>query len=105
MRVALPRLLDDLATWVDIDAIAWGQRYAVMTAARQLYTLATGEVTSKPDALRWAMDALDPVWRPLLEATLRERSGFDPSTRPDPAVVAETRELVREAARLADRSG
>ena len=93
MRAALPTLLDDLATWVDIETNAWGQRYAVMTAARQLYTLATGEVTSKPDALRWAMAALDPVWRPLLEATLRDRSGFDPGTRPDPAVVDETRQL------------
>ena len=101
MRAALPTLLDDLATWVDIETNAWGQRYAVMTAARQLYTLATGEVTSKPEALRWAMATLDPEWEPLLQATLRDRSGFDPVARPDPAVVARTREFVRDAARRA----
>ena len=35
---AIPKLRTDLATWLDIDAIAWGQRYAVVTACRLLYT-------------------------------------------------------------------
>ena len=39
---ALPTLLADLATWVDLDALAWGQRYAVVTACRMLYTIDTG---------------------------------------------------------------
>ena len=50
---SLPTLLTDLATWVDIDAIAWGQRYAVVTACRILYTLETAQVASKCGALEW----------------------------------------------------
>src|SRR3954467_5740933 len=41
---SLPTLLDDLATWIDIDRVAWGQRYAVGTVCRTLFTLDTGEV-------------------------------------------------------------
>ncbi len=57
---SLPTLLDDLATWLDIDAIAWGQRYAVVTACRILYTLHTAEVASKPGALEWALRTSEP---------------------------------------------
>ena len=51
----MPTLMADLATWLDIDTIAWGQRYAVVTACRLLYTLVTAEVASKTGALEWAM--------------------------------------------------
>ena len=81
------------------------RRYAVMTAARQLYTLATGEVTSKPDALRWGMVTLDRRWWPLLTATLRDRSAFDPFGRPDPAMVDETLAFLEQAARRARDRG
>ena len=52
-------LLDDLATWLDIDALAWGQR-AVVTACRLLYTIDTAQVASKAGALEWAQRTLDP---------------------------------------------
>ena len=72
-----------LATWVDIDTIAWGQRYAVVTACRILYTLHTAEVTSKPGALKWALRTLEPRWRPLL-AQVRDECGlgWDPDRPP-----------------------
>ena len=63
---AIPKLIDDLATWVDIDAIAWGQRYAVTTACQILYTLETAQVASKHGAVEWAQRTLDARWRPLL---------------------------------------
>ncbi len=51
---SLPTLLDDLAPWIDIDididtdtdTVAWGQRYAVVTACRTLYTLETAQVAA-----------------------------------------------------------
>ena len=75
---ALPTLMADLATWLDIDAVAWGQRYAVVTVCRLLYTLVTAEVASKAGALEWAMRTLDPTWRPLLGQVRDDRTlGFD----------------------------
>lgn len=69
----LPTLLKDLATWVDIDAIAWGQRYAVVTACRSLYALHTAEVASKRGSLEWALRTLQSRWRPLLAQVHDER--------------------------------
>ena len=40
--------------------IAWCQRYLVVQASRSLYTIRTGEVASKRDALRWVDDARRP---------------------------------------------
>ncbi len=80
---SLPTLLEDLATWIDIDAIAWGQRYAVVTACRILYTLHTADVASKAGALEWALRTLEPRWRPLLAQVRDERSlGLDPLRPP-----------------------
>ena len=49
-----------------IDAVAWGQRYAVVTVCRLLYTLTTAEVASKAGALKWASNS-----RPDLAAAVR----------------------------------
>jgi hypothetical protein len=84
-RTAIPTLMTDLATWLDIDTLAWGQRYAVVTASRILYTLATAEVASKPGALEWAQRTLDPRWRPLLAQVRDERTrGWEPDRPPQP---------------------
>jgi hypothetical protein len=80
---ALPTLLTDLATWVDIDTLAWGQRYAVVTSCRILYTLETAQVASKSGALEWALRTLEPRWRPLLAQVRDERSlGWEPERAP-----------------------
>ncbi|HUS14498.1 MAG TPA: aminoglycoside adenylyltransferase domain-containing protein [Chloroflexia bacterium] len=42
------------------------QAYVIPTLCRMLYTLEHGTVVSKPVAARWAMEALDPRWRPLI---------------------------------------
>jgi predicted nucleotidyltransferase len=79
---SLPTLLDDLTTWIDIDTLAWGQRYAVVVACRIFYTLQTGEVATKLAALEWALRTLHPRWRPLLGQVRDERSlGWDPAHR------------------------
>jgi hypothetical protein len=60
---SLPTLLDDLATWIDIDNLAWGQRYAVVAACRLAYTLQTAQVATKLGALEWALRTFHPRWR------------------------------------------
>jgi Aminoglycoside adenylyltransferase, C-terminal domain len=103
-RTALPTLLDGLATWIDLDAIAWGQRYAVVTACRMVYTIVTAEVASKPDALAWAGQHLDPRWRPLLRQVRDDRSlGFDPDQAPRPGAAAAARAFVEDAVTWAER--
>jgi hypothetical protein len=87
---SLPTLLDDLATWINIDTLAWGQRYAVVTACRILYTLETAEVASKQGALEWALRTLERHWQPLLAQVRDERSlGWEPD-RPPRAGEADT---------------
>ena len=82
---AIPTLTADLATWMDIDTVAWGQRYLVVTACRILYTLTTAEVASKVGALEWAQRTLDPMWRPLLGQVRDERAvGWVPGGGPRP---------------------
>ncbi|MER7755435.1 aminoglycoside adenylyltransferase domain-containing protein [Kitasatospora sp. NPDC097643] len=63
--------------------VAWSQRYAVTTYCRALFTLHTGEVTSKRGALEWARETLDPRWRPLLTQVIQDRElGWDPTDPP-----------------------
>ena len=101
----LPTLLDDIATWVDIDTIAWGQRYAVVTACRILYTLATAEVATKPGALEWAQRTLDPRWRPLLGQVRDERSlGWDPGQPPRPGAADAARQFAAYAVQWAEQA-
>jgi hypothetical protein len=84
MREALPRLKDDLLTWLPLD-IAWSQRYLVSNYCRVLYTLVTAEVTSKRGAMDWALEHLDPRWRPLLKQCIEDRVlGWDPADPPRP---------------------
>jgi hypothetical protein len=92
---ALPTLLDDLAGWIDLDAISWAQRYAVVTACRTLYTLANAAVASKAGALEWAQRSLDPRWRPLLAQVRDERiRGWEPDRPPSPEEAAAARAFV-----------
>lgn len=92
---ALRALLPEFQEWIDIDALAWGQRYAVVTACRMLFTLATGTVTSKSGALEWAMRTLAPRWRPLLAQVRDERSrGWNPDQSPRPGEADAARAFI-----------
>lgn len=96
--VSLPTFLEDLATWVDIDAMAWGQRYAVITVCRTLFTFETAQVASKPGALEWALRTLVPRWQPLLGQVRDERGlGWDPEQPPPPGKADAAREFVTYA--------
>lgn len=71
-RAALPGTLAGIREWADMDH-AWTQRYVVQTYCRVLCTALTGRVVSKPEALRWAAETLDPRWRPLLAQVAADR--------------------------------
>jgi hypothetical protein len=44
--------------------------YAVLTMTRMLYTIRHGAIVSKPVAARWAEEALDLRWTPLIRKAL-----------------------------------
>lgn len=46
------------------------QAYAILTMCRALYTLACGEVVSKPRAAAWAREALGTPWAQLIDRAL-----------------------------------
>ncbi|RYD88580.1 MAG: DUF4111 domain-containing protein, partial [Sphingomonadales bacterium] len=49
--------------------VAWG----VLGIGRMLYTLRTGEVTSKSGAGQWMPGVVEPQWREIVEEALRIR--------------------------------
>ncbi|MBN2084889.1 MAG: phosphoribosylglycinamide formyltransferase [Anaerolineales bacterium] len=69
------------------------QTYAVLTMCRICYTLATGEVASKTNAVRWAKAHLDRHWSPLIDRALEARRNPDPASSRE--AIAETQEFIR----------
>jgi predicted nucleotidyltransferase len=51
------------------------QGLLVLSVCRILHTLECGRVTSKPEAGRWGLGALDPEWSPLIRRALADRPG------------------------------
>ena len=51
------------------------QAYAVVTMCRMLYTLKHGAVVSKPVSAIWAINNLDPKWKPLIERAVAWEPG------------------------------
>ena len=51
------------------------QSLLVLSFCRVLHTLAVGRVTSKPEAGRWALRALDPDWADVIRRALDDRAG------------------------------
>ena len=68
------------------------QSYCVLTLCRMSYTLKHGEVLSKPNAAKWALEHMDPKWKPLIERALigRQNSNLDA----DPEDLKETLEMM-----------
>ena len=72
MPPLIENFLSNLLSWTSFD-IAWAQRYAVTTLCRMLFTLETGEVSSKPASLEWAKSALPTKWRDLIQQVIDDR--------------------------------
>lgn len=52
----------------------WKQPYLVINLCRMLHTLETGELGSKRAGGEWALGALDPEWRDLIQTALDDRA-------------------------------
>ena len=52
----------------------WAPASGVLGVARIHYTLTTGLITSKCGAGEWALGAVEPRWRPILQESLRIRN-------------------------------
>lgn len=100
-RAGLATLADDVLGWCP-PTVAWCQRYLVVQASRSLYTIRTGEVASKRDALRWVMVHGEPSWRPLLQQVLADRDlGLDPHAPPRPGSMEAARDFAAYVAAVA----
>lgn len=73
MCAAIKDFLPQLETWTSIDRIAWSQRYAVTTLCRMLYSIYTGQITSKRNGLVWAKSNVDQEWFDLIQQALDGR--------------------------------
>lgn len=53
------------------------QPYAVLSMCRSLYTLEHGDVSSKVESAKWAMEALEQEWTSLIERALAWQHGLE----------------------------
>lgn len=92
------------ATGLPMPMVAW-QAFWVGLFCRILHTLETGEVTSKPAALRWARQTLDPAWADLIAHAQALKKGDDATAAlpADPTLAAATRAFGAYARAWADR--
>lgn len=67
------RWQEAIETTDDPLASALAQQQHVLALCRVLYTLEYAEVTPKERAARWALQALDPQWRPLILRAIEDR--------------------------------
>ncbi len=58
------------------------QAFAVLTMCRALYTLAHGEIASKPASARWARQQLAAEWAPVIDQALRWPQEPQPDMQP-----------------------
>jgi predicted nucleotidyltransferase len=65
--------------------------YVIETMCRGLYTVSSGALCSKPQAVEWAVETLPEPWRSLVE---RSRKWRTDSSLPDPATVDQVQRFV-----------
>ncbi|MGI6368975.1 MAG: aminoglycoside adenylyltransferase domain-containing protein [Anaerolineae bacterium] len=84
----------------------WYQQFVVVSYCRMLQTMQTGGVYSKPEGMRWALQALDPAWHGLIRRAWEERRldiWAKVHQEAEPLEVQRTLALVRYAIALAER--
>jgi hypothetical protein len=91
------RLVDQLGL-EPMSMKAW-QSFWVGLHCRMLHTLSTGRVGSKKAATAWALEHLEPRWKPLIAAAQAIKEGPRETAMepPEPAAVEETRAFARHA--------
>lgn len=78
VRAVAAQWLDDAErdpTWLPWLRERENHRFVVHTLCRLLYSLETGEVTSKPRALAWGAQALEEPWAALVAQTATGKTG------------------------------
>jgi hypothetical protein len=96
-----------LSTGLPMPMIAW-QAFWVGLYCRMLHTLATGgEVTSKKQAMNWALKNLDPQWHGLIARAkmLKKGDEADSSLPADPIEAESTCKFAAHGIAFADQSG
>jgi len=95
-----------LSTGLPMPMIAW-QAFWVSLYCRMLHTLATGEVTSKKQAMNWALKNLDPQWHGLIARAKMLKKGDDAhsSLPADPMEAETTHKFAAHIVAFADQSG
>jgi len=73
MRDYLEELNDEMKN-VESKSLTWLSSRA-LDISRTLYTLKTGNITSKSAGAKWALKALSPEWKPLIRRSLAIRHG------------------------------
>lgn len=81
----------------DPDWLEWvrhrdAQSFVVLTLCRMLYSLAIGDVASKPAAARWAIKTLDQRWAALIDRSL---TGLPDQKEESNRDLEETLEFIR----------
>ena len=77
-----------------IDYLGY-QSYTVLSLCRALYTLQSGEIATKPEAIRWALENLDKRWIELIEHAWEGRLASGPQAQPED--IQGTRDLIQYA--------
>jgi hypothetical protein len=95
LRAAVRARLRDWADWaIQPDTSDWLARshtaYVVETMCRALYTLSTGALPTKPQAVAWALEALPEPWR----ATVKRSRAWRADPTHDATIVPEARRFV-----------
>ncbi len=70
LREAVSILLHEHWAKPYTDSERHWQAYAALSMCRALYTLHYGTVIPKPQAAAWALQALEPTWKPLIKRAL-----------------------------------
>ena len=87
LRQAMLKLLNGWATHIlnhpQVIDFRGYQSYVVLTLCRALYTLQSGEVATKPAAVRWARATLGERWIALIERAWENRHNPDPQAQPE----------------------
>jgi hypothetical protein len=100
---AVQERLQDWAEWArDLNDPEWQfprrhKAYIVETMCRALYTLARGEIASKPQSIAWARQNLPEPWRALVE----ESQSWHTDDTVDPALIPRVHAFVLWAAEQA----
>jgi Domain of unknown function (DUF4111) len=107
IMASFARTLLDGSTLIDP---LWLQCFTVLFYCRTLQSLETATIPSKPAAMAWATENLDPRWAPLIKDAWERRADYPrghgapaahAATKADPSAIAETLEFVRYVLELA----